>query len=181
MEHKMANFATAHNELVDAHNEKEDELELLNRKMPDLEDRSRINNVQLRRVAESVPPADLRQFVKQLITTLLPDTPPREVTVDWAHRLPKPQHLPEKIPRDVIAHINFFHVKDDLMHFARQNSPLSDPYAGIAIYAAPLTIHYYGLQKASSSHQMTAQQPPCLLLGVSDQATHHKRWPYLRC
>lgn len=32
--------------------------------------------------------------------------------MDQAHRLPKPKHLPEKIPRAVIARIHLFHVKN---------------------------------------------------------------------
>lgn len=68
VQHKMAEFSTAHNDLVDANNEKEDELELLRCKMADLEDRSHRNNVKLCRVAKTVPPVELYQFVQQLIT-----------------------------------------------------------------------------------------------------------------
>lgn len=131
VENKMAEFASAHNELVDAHNDKDEELESLKSKMVDLKDRSHRNNVKLCGVVESVTPSELRQYVQQLITNLLPDTLAGEIIVDRAHRLPKPQHLPDKIPRDVLARMHFFHVKDDLMHFSRQHSPLPDPYMGI--------------------------------------------------
>lgn len=67
VEDKMAEFTTSHNELVDAHNEKDDELEALKNKMADLEDRSRRNNIKLRGVAESVPSSDFRRYVQQLI------------------------------------------------------------------------------------------------------------------
>lgn len=53
-------------------------------------------------MAESIAPADLRKFVQQFFLALLSmDTPEREVIVDRAHRLPKPRHLPDKVPRDV--------------------------------------------------------------------------------
>lgn len=135
VENKMSEFASAHNELVDAHNDKDEEMEALKSKMADLEDMSRRNNIKHSRVAESVPPTDLWQYVQQLIHDLLPDIPAGEIIVDWAHRLLKPQHLLEKIPGDVITRIHFFHVKDDLMHFSRQRTPLPNPYSGLAIYA----------------------------------------------
>lgn len=134
-EDKMGEFATAHNELVDAYNAAEDEIQAIKSKMADLEDRSRRNNVKLRGVSESVMPADLRKYVQQFISALLPETLEREVIVDRAHRLPKPKHLPEKVPRDVIARIHFFHVKEDLMRYTRKNSPLPDPYADISVYS----------------------------------------------
>ena len=120
---------------MDAHNDTSDEVETLKAKLADLEDRNRRNNIKLRGVAETVPPTELRSYVQAFIMALLPDTLPGEVIVDRAHRLPKPQHLPEKVPRDVIARIHFFHVKDDLMRMARRTSPLPDPYQGITVYA----------------------------------------------
>lgn len=78
----MAEIALAHNELVDMHNDKDEETEVLKSKMADLDDRSRRNNVKLRRVVESVPPSDLRQYAQQLIIDLLPDTPVGEIIID---------------------------------------------------------------------------------------------------
>lgn len=49
--------------------------------------------------------------------------------VDRAHRLPKPSHIPEKLPRDVRARIHFYGVKE-LMQYTR-HSPLPDPHADI--------------------------------------------------
>lgn len=45
VENKMCDFTDAHNELVDAHFELEDEIKNLKLKVTDLEDRSRRNNV----------------------------------------------------------------------------------------------------------------------------------------
>lgn len=77
----MAEFASAHSELVDAHNEIDDKLELLKSKMADLEDRSHRNNVKLRGVADSVPPyagitiyADLSQHTMMAWKKLVPLT-----------------------------------------------------------------------------------------------------------
>lgn len=55
----------------------------------------------------------------------------REIVVDRAHRLPKPLFLPEKVPRDVIARVHFYHVKEALMQRARKEPKLPDPYSEI--------------------------------------------------
>lgn len=135
VEDKMGDYAVAHNELVDAHDEAEGEMQAMREKIADLEDRSRRNNVKLRGVEESVTPADLRRYVQHFIAAILPDIPDGEVIVDRAHRLPKPKFLPDSVPRDVIARIHFFHVKDDLMRFSRKNHPLPAPYSDISVYA----------------------------------------------
>ena len=135
IEDKMGDFAVAHNELVDAHDDAEGELQAMREKIADLEDRSRRNNLKLRGIDESVTPAELRIYVQHFIAAILPDIPEGEVIVDRAHRLPKPKFLPEKVPRDVIARIHFFHVKDDLMHFSRKNHPLPAPYSDVSVYA----------------------------------------------
>lgn len=62
-------------------------------------------------------------------------TPLTSSWVDWAHRLPKPKFLPEKVPRDFIACIHFFNVKDKLMRYARQNHSLPGPYVDISVFA----------------------------------------------
>lgn len=63
MESKMGEFATAHNELVDAYNEKDGKRTAIKAKLTDLEDRSRRNNIKLRGVSESISPPELRQNV----------------------------------------------------------------------------------------------------------------------
>lgn len=73
-EDKIREFATAHNELVDAYNGAEDEILAIENKMASLKDRSRRNNVKLRGVTEFIAPADLTKYVQKCISTLLPDT-----------------------------------------------------------------------------------------------------------
>lgn len=134
VEFNMTDYAQAHNELIDAHDALLDEMRTMKIKMADLEDRSRRNNITFRGIAESVPAAELRSYLQKMIAELLPDVQGQDLTIDRVHRLPKPSFLPERIPRDVIAKIHFFHVKDRLMQFARQRASLPEPYAGISLY-----------------------------------------------
>lgn len=70
-----------------------------------------------------------------MIIDLIPSLQNQELVIDRAHRLPKPPHIQEKLPRDVITRIHFFQMKDMLMQYARHHTPLPDPYAGIILYS----------------------------------------------
>lgn len=59
VESKMVDFSVAHNGLVDAHNQLDDNLKLLSAKLVDLEDRNRRNNIKLRGIPESVSNSEL--------------------------------------------------------------------------------------------------------------------------
>lgn len=135
VENKMCEFTSTHNEMVDSHFELEDKVKHLKMKMADLEDHARRNNVKFRGIPENVKPLELKRFLKDMIKKLMPTIPHQQLEIDRAHRLPKPPHISEKLPRDIIAKIHFYEVKDQLMQYARRNSPLPDPLTGIVLYA----------------------------------------------
>lgn len=70
-----------------------------------------------------------------MIIDLISTLQSQELVIDRAHRLPKPPHIQEKLPRDVITRIHFFQMKDMLMQYVRHHTPLPDPYAGIILYS----------------------------------------------
>lgn len=135
VENKMGEFSEAHNSLVDAHNNLEEDMATLANKLADLEDRNRRNNVKFRGVPESVPPSELTSYIQHLIKSVLPAVTTHDLIIDRAHRLPKPKGLPEATPRDVIARIHFYHVKDELMQVARKLPQLPEPFRQIHLYA----------------------------------------------
>lgn len=45
---------------------------------------------------------------------------PKEFVFDRAHRLAKPATLPDTIPRDIIARIHYFHIKEWAVAAARK-------------------------------------------------------------
>lgn len=63
IENKIDECTTTVNDLIDAHEENKDDHLKIQAKLPDLEDRSRCNNVELRVVPESVPSQDLQKYV----------------------------------------------------------------------------------------------------------------------
>lgn len=135
MDAKMGDLFSAHNDLVDGFADHEDELQIINLKLADLEDRSRRNNIKFRNIPESIQQSDLVQFLQSLMRALSPDLSARDMEIDRAHRLPKPSHLPASTPRDVLARIHFFTVKEKVMHAAKRTARLPDPFANIALYA----------------------------------------------
>ncbi|XP_073453695.1 uncharacterized protein [Aquarana catesbeiana] len=116
VEDKMGKFATTINALVDANESNEDDIDSIKAKMADMEDRARKNNVKICGIPESVLQQDLRNYVSQLFTTVLPEMSAIDFTVDRIHRLPKPTHLPVSVPRDVILRLHFYHTKEKLIN-----------------------------------------------------------------
>lgn len=137
VEQKMGEFSKPHNRLVDAHNHLEDNLSSLVAKLADLEDRNRRNNMKFRGVPESVPPSELVLFVQQLIKSVLPSVTTHDLTIDRAHRLPEPKGLPESAPRDIIARIQFFHIKEDLMQITGKLKQQPEPFHKVKLFVDP--------------------------------------------
>lgn len=71
IESKMGDFSTAHNGLVDAHYQLEDDVKSIIAKLADLEDKNRKNNVTLRGVPVSISNLKLVPYIQQMMTTLL--------------------------------------------------------------------------------------------------------------
>lgn len=100
-------------------------------KLADLDDRSRRNNIKLRGIPESILPADLPRYAKELMHTILPEASPRDVIID---RIAKPSHLAASVPRDVLMRVHFHHIKEKLLMGVKAKSPLPAPYTGIPFF-----------------------------------------------
>ena len=135
IETKMGEFATTINDLVDAQEQGEDEMEGLKAKLADLEDRNRRNNLKIRGVPESVSQGELKKFASTLFLALIPELTAIDITIDRIHRLPKPSYLPDNVPRDIILRMHFFHVKDQLMTTMRNKDQVPSQYQHLQFYA----------------------------------------------
>lgn len=111
LESKKTDIYTAHNDLVDAYTDKESEMQCLQSKIAYLQVCSRQNNIEFRGVPESIPPNELTNFVQCLLKTLIPSLSDIELCVDRAHRITKSELLPDTAPRDILAHIHYYHHK----------------------------------------------------------------------
>lgn len=152
IEHKMGEFATTINDLVDASEEKDEDMEWVKAKLADIEDRSRRNNLKIRGIPESVVQADLSTYINTMFKTLLPEATDMDITVDRVHRLPKPSHLPDHIPRDVILRVHFYHIKEKLMLSMRKKGQIPSQYADLQLYA---DLSQYTLMKRRNLNTVT--------------------------
>lgn len=134
VEKKMSEFTKSHNALLDSHATLEEEVARLTAKTLDLEDRSRRNNIRLRGIPESVPPDQLRPFLIDFMTLVLPNCTQLDFTIDRIHRIPKPKNIPPQSPRDTLARIHFFHIKDQFLRDIKAVANLPDRFQQISIY-----------------------------------------------
>lgn len=111
-----------------------EEVTWLKNKLADVEDRSGRNNIKIRGIPESVLQNDLRQYVQDVISDILPDLSYLDITIDRIHRLSKPAFLPEKVLRDVILRIYYFHVKERLLEAIRNPDNLPEKYSHLQFY-----------------------------------------------
>lgn len=100
-------------------------------KLADLEDRSGRNNIKICSMPKTILCAELHGYGSNMFSMLLPELSPIELTIDRIHRIPKPRHLEEAIPRDVLLQIHFYQAKEQILSRARALNTLS-----FSIYAA---------------------------------------------
>lgn len=119
------------NYLVDAYEEQKVDSMWIKAKLVDLEDRSRYNNIKIRSIPEFIPSAELCKYASTMVFALLPELSTVELTVDRIHRIPKPHHLEEAIPRDVLLRIHFYQAKEQILSKARETPILPAPNSDI--------------------------------------------------
>lgn len=111
------------------------ENEQLQLKVDDLENRSRRCNVRITGIPEGAEANQPTSFIESCLGEIFgPDTFPRPLTVDRAHRLAV-QRRRDGAPRPFIACIHHFQMKQRIMQLAREKGPLSYRGSEIHIYA----------------------------------------------
>ncbi|CAH2322456.1 Hypothetical predicted protein [Pelobates cultripes] len=130
----MEETQEAHNHLIDQVNTLQVTISTMENKLMDIEDRARRNNLRLWGIPETVAPADLQAYLHEFFHVLSPDTPSAMLLLDRAHRIPKPQHLPPSVPRDVILCAHYHHIKEIILKQSRNNKNIPSKYTDIKIF-----------------------------------------------
>ncbi|CAH2284990.1 Hypothetical predicted protein [Pelobates cultripes] len=99
MEHRMGEYAEAHNDMADHVQKLEHQLETYQVKLMDIENRSPRKNVRLRGIPEDIQQANIMEFLTGYFKTLVPVFPTETLLMDRAHRVAKPKFLQEETPR----------------------------------------------------------------------------------
>lgn len=90
----MVDYVDDHNDLV--YSQEVELKSMREKKLTDLEDRSRHNDIKFRGILEFNPSADLMQYLKQLCKHLIPSFSPADVINDRIHRFPDFKSLVER-------------------------------------------------------------------------------------
>ncbi|CAH2327716.1 Hypothetical predicted protein [Pelobates cultripes] len=127
VEDKCDEFATAHNDLATHVEHLATKVHKMEEKMADLEDRSRRNNLRLRGVPEEVANKDLPAYVRGLLHAFVPEVPTDMLLVDRVHHVPKPHHIAQAVPRDILLRAHYHHIKEHVLRSSRiRTSPPED-------------------------------------------------------
>lgn len=135
MECQLTDFTDDYNELVDTHKDHSEDLQWIKDNLTDLEDRFRRYNLKFRGIPEVVCPPDRIQYLHQFFQALIPSLAPLDLTIDRAHRIFKPPHIPAEMPRNVLAGLHFYQAKDCILLGARNTPSFPEPYSSLVIYA----------------------------------------------
>ncbi|CAH2247220.1 Hypothetical predicted protein [Pelobates cultripes] len=134
VEQRVEEQTSAHNELADQMHNLQQLLDQSQRKIMDLEDRSRRQNLRIRGIPEEVSQQDLHPFLIEYFKALTPELPAEMLILDRYHRVQKPAFLPQDTPRDVLTHLHYFHVKEAILQATRGQSDLPQKFTHIKIF-----------------------------------------------
>ncbi|CAH2254193.1 Hypothetical predicted protein [Pelobates cultripes] len=111
------------------------QMEHVEARVADQENRARRNNLRLRGVPETVLMDDLPIYVQGLLRAYAPDIPTDMLLMDRVHRVPKPKQLPDSVPRDVLLRVHFYHIKEHILRTHRSRADPHEDYSTIRIMA----------------------------------------------
>lgn len=92
LERQVTEHTTAHHETSEAYHQHSQEIQFLQAKVIDLEDRSGRNNTKFRGIPETIKPPDLIHYIQQLFIKLIPQLSQADLAIDHAHRIAKPNY-----------------------------------------------------------------------------------------
>ncbi|CAH2221135.1 Hypothetical predicted protein [Pelobates cultripes] len=133
LENKIDDIIDLHNSF-DNHLSVAKEVAVLQLKLADIEDRSRHNNVGIRVILDTVPAADLEDYFKVYLSSILQDLPASEIVIDRIPRLSKGRNVPQSTPKDDIASIHFYHLKTQILSACISQRSVQDMYKAIQLF-----------------------------------------------
>lgn len=98
IERGMNECTSTVNKVIEVYDDVREEQAWMRAKLANLEDRSHRNNVKLRGIPETILPADLPKYTKELMHIILPEVSPRDIVIDRIHRIAKPSTLLPQYP-----------------------------------------------------------------------------------
>lgn len=100
----------------------------------DGENRSRRNNIRLRGLPEATSGGDLRATVTAIFNRLLDKPPTAELELDRVHRVQGSRGREAPPPRDVLARVHFYAVKEEIMRQTWTKGPVNFDSAVVHLF-----------------------------------------------
>uniref|UniRef100_A0A803KDQ1 L1 transposable element RRM domain-containing protein n=1 Tax=Xenopus tropicalis TaxID=8364 RepID=A0A803KDQ1_XENTR len=95
-------------------------IQLLTRRVEDLDNRGRRCNLRVRGLPESIDQPILKQTVQAIFNDILGQQPANDLQIERIHRALRPRGLPTEKPRDIICCLLSYTKKEDILTKARQ-------------------------------------------------------------
>lgn len=134
----------------------------------DAENRSRRNNVRLKRIPEATMGTDLRSTVISILKQLLDRNPTDSLELDRVHRVQSYRAVTSTTPRDVLCHVHFYTMKEAILSAAWQRGSVE--FDGVMIQVM--------LDLSRHTLRMRRLMRPLLDLLRSVGATYHWGHPF---
>lgn len=108
---------------------------------------------------------------------IVPELSLLDMTVDRIHRITKPRHLEDAIPRDVLLRVHFYQAKEQILTKARILNPLPTPYselfADLSQYTLQMRRQLKTVTKALNNHKLIYKwRHPATILVTHNGASH---------
>lgn len=107
----------------------------MQRKLEDLDNCNRRNNIRVHGLLETKRPKDLRSVLQTIFNTLLGVPTPTHTELDRAHRALKSKGSPSN-PRNVTCRVHSYTLKEDIMRKARVTKPILYEDTPVQIFPA---------------------------------------------
>lgn len=134
IETTVDDITQSHNELLEENLAIRAELNQIKILCEDLENRNRRSNIRIRGIPETIKQPDLKAYLRNLFSTLVPDLPPEAWRLDRAHRAlgnPPPN---SKLPKDVVTKLHYFESKDRVISATRMRQNIEHQGAQLQLY-----------------------------------------------
>ncbi|XP_041441901.1 golgin subfamily A member 6-like protein 22 isoform X1 [Xenopus laevis] len=102
--------------------EQEKKMADISRKMEDQENRNRRKNIRIRGVPESIQNEDIKTFLQQIFNNILNKDKDKvtEIQIERAHRIQKPNRVPQDEPRDILCCLMSYAIKEEILRKAKE-------------------------------------------------------------
>lgn len=100
----------------------------------DGENRSRRNNIRVRGLPEATSGGDLRATIVAIFNRLLDKPPTAELELDHVHRVQGPRGGDDLAPRDILARVHYYTIKEEILRKAWSQGPLDFDGASVQLF-----------------------------------------------